>query len=51
MLRNSNVAESDIRYYANGEINDWPKLLSTLCILTNEDIDVRKTIEELNNRE
>ena len=51
MLRNTGVQESAIRYYANSEMNDWVKFLSTLCILANEEIDIRRTLEEHNARQ
>ena len=50
MLRKANIDERDIRYYANSEIDSWPKLMSTLCILSNEAIHIKRTIEEHNAR-
>ena len=46
MLRTSGVNETSIRFYENSEINDWYKLLSSLCILTNDDINIQHTIQE-----
>ena len=46
MLRTSGVPESSIRYYENHEIDDWYKLLASLCILTNDAINIEHTIQE-----
>ena len=48
MLRNADMAEDDVRYYANSELTTWPRLLATLCILTNEEIHVRAELERHN---
>ena len=48
MLRNAGMTETDFRYYANTEMNSWPKLLATLSLLTNEAIDVKATLEQHN---
>ena len=50
MLRKSGMLEDDIRYYANVELDSWPKLLSTLAILSNEDLDIRTTLERHNGQ-
>ena len=48
MLRNAGMDEINIRYYANKELDSWPKLLATLSILTNEEIDIKTTLERHN---
>ena len=48
MLRETGMTEKQFRYYANSEIDSWPKLLATLTILANESIDIRTTLEEHN---
>ena len=48
MLRNAGMAEVDFRYYANKELDSWPKLLATLSILTNEGINIKATLERHN---
>ena len=49
MLRKSGMDdERDFRYYANSELTSWPRLLATLCILANEEVNVRATIEHHN---
>ena len=50
MLRESGLEEEDFRYYANSEIDSWPKLLVTLTIIANESIDIRTTLEQHNAR-
>ena len=50
MLRNSGLEEPDFRYYANTELDSWPKLLATLAILSNEALDIRTTLERHNGQ-
>ena len=51
MLRESGLDnEDDFRYYANAELDSWPKLLATLSIISNESIDIRETLEQHNAR-
>ena len=45
MLRKAGMTEANFRYYENSEIRDWPTLLATLSMLTNEDIEVQATIQ------
>ena len=47
MLRKAGMDEANFRYYENAQIRDWPTLLASLAILTNEDIEVRTTITNL----
>ena len=49
MLRTAGMTEKGFRYHANTQVTSWAKLLAVLCILTNEDINIRNTIE-LNNQ-
>ena len=48
MLRASGMEEHTLRYYANSELDSWPKLLATLCILSNESIGFKATVEHHN---
>ena len=48
MLRKAGLTEKKFDYHANGNIKDWPSLLATLCILSNEDLHIRTTIEMYN---
>lgn len=39
------MKEEDIHYYKEDEIRDWPTLLSSMVILTNEEINAKLAIE------
>ena len=50
LLREANIKETDFRYYANADMDSWPKFLATLCIIANEAIGIRATLEQNNER-
>ena len=50
MLRKAGMPEKDMRYYSTTHMNSWVRLLSSLCILTNEAIDVKLELENFNSR-
>ena len=41
------MEEENIRFYKEENIRDWPTLLASLVILTNEEINAKFAIEEL----